>query len=732
MKSIQLVGPIRYLAYILVAIQGILFLLLATFNLGQEYNRSWDSIESNANGYHFYINNISIDKSDEILNIFNRYSNLVFIKSMDSDESNQKIIGVIGNSNNFPEIYTFNKKVVSTSDVHNLLKSTNSDATIGLYNGTANQIKSLSNPYFSTSHSIVKMNNYIDKTKSINGKYTVYGLKNKNQLHTFVQDLMAVTGQSKKSIESPNGGSYKTNNFIPLVLSCFLLINFVSLLVIFLSIAVSNLKNNGNLILLGWSKLRIGKKIFIQFFLLSIILTPILSIIFWYISGWSKVSLKVLSHYFMNSIFNIISVFIIILFVCLIVFSMKSIDAIKGKIPNKTLYGVGILGYLFLSSALVAGSIYLDSPMKDVNKYIKISNQWKSVENYYTLKDVQTGSDQSSVIGLSNELNQDFYDWYSSMYQDKNVYISTSEYISKNLLKTYKENRTYDYIPKKPFWYMTFSPTYLKEQGIDIDKKLLAASNSGKKVYLIPDNYTQNEKESLSQWLKESETKNIKDNDISTVFNKSKEFIFVSYHYNKKVFNWSRDTEKNIMVSNPIIYIVTPQNMNYQQSESLRSNDLNGYIKFKDKETAKKYTNKDYLKKYGLEDNKIKFVAIKDFIDGLQKDLSQTILWFLGVIIGIILLSIILLISLSYVYRVSNNERLYVSKFLGFNFFKMYKVPMILIIVVWIIEMVLVCLFHSKIGVILVIIYGIIQILIFYLYMSKNDIKQLLLSIKER
>lgn len=732
MKNIQLVGPIRYLAYILVAIQGILILLMATFNLGQEYNKNWNSIENNTSGHHFYINNISIDKSDEILNIFNKYSNLMVITSIENDENNQKLIGVTGDAKKFPEIYTFNKKIISSSDIENLLKNTNIDATIGLYNGTTNQIKSLSNPYFSSSYSIVKMNTYIDKNKSVNGKYTVYGIKDNKQLKQFFQDLKAVTGQSKESLASPNGGTSKTNNFVPLVLSCFILINFISLLVVFLSIAISNLKNNGNLILLGWSKIRIGKKIFIQFLILTVILTPTLSGIFWYISGWSQISLKVLSHYFLNSIINVFLVFIVSLFTCLIVFSMKSIDAIKGKIPNKALYGIGIFGYLFLSLTLVAGSIYLDSPMKEVNKYIKISNQWKSVEQYFTLKEVQIGADQSSIIGTSNELNQSFYDWYSSIYQDKNVYISNSEYISKDLLKTYRENKTYNYIPIKPFWFMTFSPTYLKEKDIEIDKKLLAESKSGKKVYLIPDNYTKKEKQNLSKWLKESETKNIKNSDINTIFNKKKEFVFSSYHYDKKIFNWSRDTEKDIMVSNPVIYIITPQNMNYQQSESLRSNDLNGYIKFKDAATANKYTNIDYLKKYGLEDNKIKFVAIKDFIDGLQKDLSQTILWFFGVILGIISLSVILLISLSHVYRISNNERLYVSKFLGFSFFKMYKVPIVLIIFIWTIEIALVFLFHSKIGIILVLIYGLIQILIFYLYMSKNDIKQLLLSIKER
>ena len=198
------------------------------------------------------------------------------------------------------------------------------------------------------------------------------------------------------------------------------------------------------------------------------------------------------------------------------------------------------------------------------------------------------------------------------------------------------------------------------------------------------------------------------------------------------MFNWSHDPEQDILTNNPVIYIITPENMAFRQSESLRSNNLNSFIKFKDKDTADKYTSKEYLSKYNLSDNKLTFVKVEEYIDGLQKDLTQTILWLSGAILGALLLSILLLLSLAYVYRLSNNEKLYVSKFLGFDFLKMYTLPLISILFIWTINIIVVSLSGSKIGIILIIIYGIIQLSIFYFYMTKNDTKQLLLSIKEK
>lgn len=57
---------------------------------------------------------------------------------------------------------------------------------------------------------------------------------------------------------------------------------------------------------------------------------------------------------------------------------------------------------------------------------------------------------------------------------------------------------------------------------------------------------------------------------------------------------------------------------------------------------------------------------------------------------------------------------------------------MILILSIWAIDMLVVLFWPSKSGIVSITIYGAIQLLIFYLYMSRNDIKQLLLTIKEK
>ena len=732
MKNTQFVGKIRYLTFLLVAIQGILLLLMATFNLGQSYNNAWNELQYSQNKYTFYIKNNSINKKEEILNIFDEYPDLFIITSKINNETEHQLFGIIGSKNNFPEVTAFDHTVISKNDIELLTENRKELVTTGAFNGSIYSVKNVPDIFFSNNHSLVNLSDYMDITKSVNGVYTVYGISNESIERNFLKDLSRVTNQSVDSLKFANSGTENESGLVPIILSCLIVLTLLTQFTLFVSIAISNLKKFGNLTLLGWTKATISKQIFSQFIVFSIFLIPLLALTFWLISGWKDVSLKVLSQFFLVGIINVVLILVIILISTLVVFSIKPVDAIKGKFPTLALYFIGSTGYILLSSLLVVGSIYLDSPMKEVTKNVEIREQWTSVSEYYTLRDVNIGNDISTVSGQSNELNQDFFNWYRSIREDPSVFIATTDYMSKDILNFYRENEIYKNVPDEAFWYMTYSPNYLREIGIEVDDALINEAEAGTKVFLIPDTLSKKEKSKVEAFLKESESSEYNESDIPTSFNEKNKFKFIDFKYNTKVFNWSHDPEQDILTNNPVIYIITPENMAFRQSESLRSNNLNSFIKFKDKDTADKYTSKEYLSKYNLSDNKLTFVKVEEYIDGLQKDLTQTILWFSGAILGALLLSILLLLSLAYVYRLSNNEKLYVSKFLGFDFFKMYTLPLISILFIWTINIIVVSLSGSKIGIILIIIYGIIQLSIFYFYMTKNDTKQLLLSIKEK
>lgn len=590
----------------------------------------------------------------------------------------------------------------------------------------------IDSPQFSNRYSILKMTDYMDITKSVNGSYTVYGLNSHQEKEQLLRELSAVTHNSISSLTSSNQGMSEIGSILPQILLGLLLMNITAVFTLFVAIAISNLKNLGYLTLLGWTKFTITKRLFRQFMIFSILLIPILGTAAWWLSGWYHISFKALSYFFLGGVINFALIFLMIGFAVGVVFSMKPINAIKGKVSMPLLYLIGGIGYILLSFMLVFGSIYLDSPMKQVDTNFQISKQWKSVMDEYTLKNINVGDDQVSIAGKSSLLDKDVYDWYRSIAKNPDVYIAHSDYISQKLLDDYTRNNVYQNVPETPFWYMTFSPTYLNKIGIKMNHQWITAAEQGTKVFLVPDTYSESEKEKFKNWIKESEKSVAKDSDILSAFNKNNRFKFVSYHYEKEVFNWSVTQGSNVMVANPIIYVITPENMSDLQSESLRSNEINSYIKFGNQQTAKKYTSQRYLSQYHLDDNALDFVPIRVYIDGLQKDLTQTIAWFGIVILTGLLLSILALLSIAYVYRLSNNERFYISKFLGYSFLRMYNKPLMMMTIIWMIDLIIVSLWHSKSGIFIITIYAVLQLFIFHFYMTRNDMKQLLLAIKEK
>ncbi|HAR6214903.1 TPA: amino acid ABC transporter permease [Staphylococcus pseudintermedius] len=730
MKNIQLVGKIRYLIFALVAIQAIIILMMTTFRLGEWYDEKWDEVQNSANQHQFYLNRITIEQKEDVMDVLKQFPELLILTSTVDEETNHELIGLTGKAEQFPEIQLYDHTIMSQQDIVKLLNSKNEKATIGDFNGSIHNIKEFNTPYFAKRHSIVDLQSYIHTTKSINGSYTVYG--SEQQFKQLIKALSVVTHQSETALTTINGGVAKMDNTVTVVLSCLLIMTMLAMFILFIAVTVANLKNLGHLTLLGWSKWAVANKVLRQFVVFSILIIPVFAVILWYVSGWHSITLNVLSYFFLGGVINLTLTLFMTGIAVLTVFSMKPVDAIKGKVPHRTLYGMGALGYVLLSILLVFGSVRLDEPIKEVVQNFRIAKQWENVSNYYTLKDMQTGEDLSTIAGKSNALDRDIYHWYQSIVKDANVFIAHSEYFDKDLLEYYREQAIYENVPEKAFWYMTFSPNYLKNIHLNVAQQYIDNAESGTKVFLIPDSYTKQQKEKFEQWIKESESTERNENDIPTAYNQENRFKFITYHFQQKIFSWNNTPNDEVMVKDPIIYIITPENMNYLQSESLRSNDLNSYIKFKDRKTAENYTTKSYLEQYHLADNELKFVPIQVFIDGLQKDLAETIVWFGSFIVGALLLSILLLISLAYVYRLTHYERLYISKFLGFSFFKMYSLPMILILSIWAIDMLVVLFWPSKSGIVSITIYGAIQLLIFYLYMSRNDIKQLLLTIKEK
>lgn len=110
--------------------------------------------------------------------------------------------------------------------------------------------------------------------------------------------------------------------------------------------------------------------------------------------------------------------------------------------------------------------------------------------------------------------------------------------------------------------------------------------------------------------------------------------------------------------------------------------------------------------------------------------MSTTLMWFGFVFLMLLLILIGLLVTLAAVFRVANQERINVKKFLGFPFLQMYSRPMLLLSVLIVLELAAMLMMGSKFGLLLVIIVSVIQLVIFMRYMAHNELKNVLADFK--
>ena len=119
-------------------------------------------------------------------------------------------------------------------------------------------------------------------------------------------------------------------------------------------------------------------------------------------------------------------------------------------------------------------------------------------------------------------------------------------------------------------------------------------------------------------------------------------------------------------------------------------------------------------------------------MDGLQKDLLQTIMWFgvVFVILAVILFGIML--ALATVFRIANEEILNVQKFLGYDFCNMYGKLITGLGIINVVQLLILILCKSQFGFAAVVIVVIMQWIIFGKYMAKKDMRNIIQAFREK
>ena len=392
---------------------------------------------------------------------------------------------------------------------------------------------------------------------------------------------------------------------------------------------------------------------------------------------------------------------------------------IKQRFPVKLVSAYAVLLYLGISAGLVAASLYLDQPAKSIANNAKQAQQWEKVANYQILSGTSSGNDGDRAFSdTGSDLNRGAYRLYKELEGKPGAYLISSDYHSPAWLKDARSYHYYKNLPDQPFWLMTLSPNYLRKINFNVSSQAIKLAKSGVRVYLVPDDIAMDK---ASAYLKEASQDGISKADIQNAFVKERKFKFIKYHPKNELFTWNDNPAYPTNSKNPIILISTSANMNYVEIGNLLVSGLGSSLKFANQKVRKRLVTKKILAKYGLADNDFRYASVKQYIDGLQKSLRQTISWFGMVIaVGCLVLLLILAIILS-IYQLSKQEVLAVQSFLGYSKLQMYRLPFALISCVNLLELAVVLLYWSKIGLVLAVAIYVLQLITFMSLVKKNQ-----------
>lgn len=199
-----------------------------------------------------------------------------------------------------------------------------------------------------------------------------------------------------------------------------------------------------------------------------------------------------------------------------------------------------------------------------------------------------------------DKFRKDSYNWYKSIEKEDGVYLINTAHYAKKVLKIWEKEEVYNSVPKNAFWYFAASPSYLNTIGINIEEAYLKQAENGVRLYMIPDTFSKEEMEAMTDFLKEDALKSVEQSSIKTAFTDNQEIKIITYTPKDDYFTWPSEKGQPLTDQAPVIYVCTSENMKYYENESLTATGINSYIKFKNKETMAKYSNDTIIEKYQL------------------------------------------------------------------------------------------------------------------------------------
>ena len=535
------------------------------------------------------------------------------------------------------------------------------------------------------------------------------------------------SGISVEDLTKESFGSSTDQGIWGIILAISILVNAFILLILFLICVLQSFKHFGTLILLGWDRKELWSAFFKNSLLFSIYIIPIISLCSWLLSGWSSFGLSSFILVFAGVSLSVLLLLLIFIIPTIIVYSVSPLAAIHKRLPMKPLMVTCLLFYTLVAGLLIAVSYSLDAPMNQFIDNMKVSREWKNVEDMYVISSFVEGDDVGTYAGTTNSLERSMYNFYQRISELPGVYIAQGKFLNQEYLDAVYG--TYQHVPKKPFWYLKFSYNYLQDLGIPLSDEELLEMRNGTRLYLLPNTLNTEELEVMKAYLQESVT--VKPGDLQTNFTENQKFMFKVYQPSRPIFTWSDSISYGTTSENPVIFISTPENLYFMESANLVVSGYNGLLKIRDRETMEQVVSVLETEFPDLTDNRLSFTTVKNFINGLQKDLSYTFYLF-GTIIAIIIITMMAIFwSFVLMYRLLFEEKLYVQYFIGFSPWKRYIGVLSLIISFSVMELIVSILVGSKLGIVMTLATFAFQIMLLYFSLFRKEGESIIQSFKE-
>lgn len=728
----MLLGKMKYLILFLIAIQSVLLALVAIFLAGLQYQQSWQSYNHHSGTVTVYLQKLTEEQSQDVFNYFLEQSDLsIWTKRSESSDTgeglNRIYIDILGSSAGFSDFESTGKIVVSQQQFANLLSHSDNSMTIGLDKGSNNMLYELPDLLFSTPVVIERLDFTFQNTNTINGIYHINGLHDAVSRDNFLLHLSKVSGISVEDLTKESFGSTTDQGIWGIILVISILVNALILLILFLICVLQSFKHFGTLILLGWDRKELWSAFFKNSLLFSIYIIPIISLCSWLLSGWSSFGLSSFILVFAGVSLSVLLLLFIFIIPTIIVYSVSPLSAIHKRLPMKPLMVTCLLFYTLVAGLLIAVSYSLDAPMNQFIDNMKVSREWKNVEDMYVISSFVEGNDVGTYAGTTNSLERSMYNFYQRISEIPGVYIAKGQFFNQESLDAVYG--TYQHVPKKPFWYLKFSYNYLQDLGIPLSDEELLEMRNGTRLYLLPNTLNTEELEVMKAYLQESVT--VKPGDLQTNFTENQKFMFKVYQPSRPIFTWSDSISYGTTSENPIIFVSTPENSYFMESANLVVSGYNGLLKIRDRETMEQVVSVLETEFPDLTDNRLSFTTVKNFINGLQKDLSYTFYLF-GTIIAIIIITMMAIFwSFVLMYRLLFKEKLYVQYFMGFSPWKRYIGVLSLIISFSVMELIVSILVGSKLGIVMTLATFAFQIMLIYFSLFRKEGESIIQLFKE-